>query len=383
VSPDSGRRDPRRAAHRVVAGRRRGRRAAIVLGVLVSLGLLASMLLRHMDKIESVGESVRWAWVWVSMACALGSYAMVGCALGELLSLLGHTLGWAELLGIALVSTTANYFVSSAGVSGFALKAHLLRKRHVPYGITVTASVLSSAILYMVLAAIIGQGLVYLLLHLHGTRFVIMESAVGLVALLAIAVPLMVAFFHAPLRGRISRTVFHWANRITYLFSKSEIPREEFYAFEEQLNAGLERVREDKWRLTTTVLYTCLDWCLCMTCLFCAFKAVGVRLPVGHLSAGFTAGQAATLIPFLPGGLGVVEGSMAGIFESLGVVWEKAFVAVLLYRLAYYIVPGLISVLVLWGLKVSEPALIEDTLMSTLPEELRQRAADLEHRRRK
>lgn len=376
-------RDPRKSAQRVVLGRKRGKRLALFLGVLASLGIIAYMVLGHLAQVRDVGENVRWIWVWAAVACALGSYAMVGCALGELLTLLGYTLGWAELLGIALVSTTANYFVSTAGISGFALKAHLLRKRKVPYGITVSASVLSSAILYMVLAAIIGQGLIYLVLHLRGTKIAVMESALGLLVLLAVAVPVMVLFFNRQLRGRITQRLFHWANRATYLLSKSEIPREEFYAFEEQLGLGLERVRQDKLRLTTTVAFTCADWGLCMTCLFCAFKAVGVRLPVGHLSAGFTVGQAATLIPFLPGGLGVLEGSMTKVFESLGIAWEKAFVAVLLYRLAYYMVPGLISVLVLWGLKVSEPALIEDTVLSTLPEELRQRAADLEHRRNK
>src|SRR5205814_9802690 len=108
----------------------------------------------------------------------------VGLALKDVLLILGYSLTLPELLGIALVSTTANYFVSTAGVSGFALKAHLLRKRQVPYGITLTASVLSSAILYMVLAVIIGQGLTYLMIRLHGTRIAVMESALGLIVLL-------------------------------------------------------------------------------------------------------------------------------------------------------------------------------------------------------
>jgi hypothetical protein len=46
----------------------------------------------------------------------------------------------------------------------------------------------------------------------------------------------------------------------------------------------------------------------------------------------------------------------------------------LIYRIAYYAVPGMFSVFVLWGLKVSEPALIEETVMETLPEELRRKA---------
>ena len=340
--------------------RRRKRRALMLLGVLLSVGLLAYLAMGRVAQVRRVGDHVHWVWVWAAVGCSLGSYAMVGMALGELLTLLGYALSWGEVLGIALVSTTANYFVSSGGVSGFALKAHLLRKRRVPYGITVTASVLSSAILYMVLAAVIGQGLIYLMLHLGGTKIAIMESVFGLLVLLVVAVPLMVFFFNARLRGRLTKTLFHWANRVTYAFSRAEIPREEFEAFELQLADGLERVRGDIRGLTLTVGYTCCDWGLCMTSLWCAFRAVGIHLPVGYLSAGFTAGMAATLIPILPGGLGVVEGSMAAIFQSLGIAWEKAFVAVLLYRLAYYLVPGLFSVLVLWGLKMSEPALLED-----------------------
>ena len=331
------------------------RRLMIAAGLVASGAILASLILNDVGALGRVEADIRWAWVWAAIACALVSYLMVGLALGEVLSLLGYGLSLGEVLGIALVSTTANYLVSSAGVSGFALKAHLLRKRRVPYGTTVTASVLTSAILYIVLAAIVGQGLIYLFLHLQGTKIAIMESALGLVILLAVAVPLLVFFFNQKFRSRVSRKLFSWLNHAAFTLSKSEIPREEFQEFEEQLAHGLERIRRGRGRLTKTIAYTCLDWGFALLTLYCGFLAVGVRLPVGHLSAGFTAGQAATLIPLLPGGLGAVEGSMAAVFQSLGIDWEQALVAVLIYRIAYYVVPGMISVFVLWGLKVSEP----------------------------
>ena len=362
--------------------RRRHKKIALAIGIVVSSVILASLLVNHLGAIQRVGEHIAWRWVLLAGVCAMAGYGMVGLALAEVLSLLGYTLSFPEVIGIGLVSTTANYFVSTAGVSGFALKAHLLRKRQVPYGITVTASVLTSAILYIVLAVIIGQGLVYLVMHLQGTRIAIMESALGLLILLGITLPLLVFFFNHRVRNRVTRRLFHWLNRGAFFFSKSEIPREDFEEFEDQLAAGLESVRTGRGRLTKTIAFTALDWALCMTTLYFAFRAVGLSLSVGHLSAGFTAGMAATLIPFLPGGLGVVEGSMAAIFSSLGVDYEKALVAVLLYRLVYYAVPGLISVFVLWGLKMSEPGLIEETVRETLPEELRRQARELERRRK-
>jgi uncharacterized protein (TIRG00374 family) len=330
------------------------RRLLIAAGVILSLGLLGFFASGHFGALRDVGTRVQWWAVGAGLLCAAGSYAMVGLALGEVLGVLGHALPFSAVQGIALVSTTANYFVSSGGVSGFALKAHLLRKRHVPYGATVTASVVSSAILYFVLAVIIAQGLAYLILRMRGADVPLLEGVVGLSVVLVSSVTLMRMVFDHELRGRVTGFCFHAVNHVAFWFSKAQIPREEFIEFEAQLAAGLEKVRAARGRLLRTILYTALDWGLALLTLHFCFRAVGVLLPFGELSAGFTIGMAATLIPVLPGGLGAMEGGMAAVYEALGVGWEAAFMAVLLYRLCYYLIPGLASMFVLWGLKVSE-----------------------------
>lgn len=336
-----------------------GQRLLLAVGILASAGILGSLILHHLGALLSVGARIDWRFAAAAVGCALGSYLMIGLALSEVLKLLGYRLSFPEVMGIALVSTTANYFVSSVGASGFALKAHLLRKRRVPYGATVTAAVVSSAVMYMVLAVILGQGLVYLLLHLRGMKIAIMEGVFGLGILLVTAAAFLVFLAHHELRGRMTRTLFHWINHAIFLFSKTEIPREEFDQFEAQLAEGLSRVRKSGRGVGKIVGYTCLDWGLAMMTLYFGFRAVGVPLSVGHLSAGFTVGQAAVLIPILPGGIGAVEGSMAAVYERLGIGWDQALVAILLYRFAYYALPGLMSVFVLWGLKISEPARLE------------------------
>ena len=335
-------------------------------GVILSLGALAALAILGVlvgSKLEAVlraGSAVSWGCFAAALACALASHAMVGMALSEILTVLGHPLGAPAVLGIALVSTTANYLVSAGGVTGFALKAHLLHKRRVPIATTITASAVTSAILYAVLAVILAQGLVTLLLRLRGARLAIMENAFGLLFLLAGAAFILAAFFNRTVRGRLAHRLFRLTNRAAFSLSQKEIPPEDFAAFEVQLTQGLARIRSGSGRLTTTVLYTCLDWGLAMTSLGFCFRAVGVRLPVGHLSAAFTTGQAATLIPILPGGLGAAEGSIEAMMGSLGVDAGSALVAALLFRLCYYVAPALLSVLVLWGLKVSEPAVLRE-----------------------
>ncbi|MCX5795823.1 MAG: lysylphosphatidylglycerol synthase transmembrane domain-containing protein [Elusimicrobia bacterium] len=358
------------------------RRLVIAGGFLASLGLLAYLIGGRLTALLRIGTQLDWSYVAAAVLCALASYFMVGLVLRQVLALLGHSLPFPVVLGIALVSTSVNYFVSTAGVSGFALKAHLLRKRQVPYATTVMAAVVSSAILYFVLAGILGQGLIYLFMHLQGARIAIMEGIVGLGLLLGTAIVLMVFVFNHKLRGRVMRSAFHRLNRVVFSFSKRDIPREEFVEFEHQLAAGLGTIHHHKGRLTKAIAFTGLDWVLAMLTLHFCLCAVGmVHMPVGHLVAGFSAGQATTLIPGLPGGLGAMEGSVAATFSGLGLDWDDALMAVLLYRVAYYLIPGILSVFVLWGLKMSEPDLMAQTALDTetLPEELKRKARELEH----
>ncbi len=358
------------------------RRFVISGGFLASLGLLAYLIGGHLTALLRIGTQLEWPYVAAAVLCALSSYFMVGLALREVLVLLGHSLPLPVVLGIALVSTSVNYLVSTAGVSGFALKAHLLRKRQVPYATTVMAAVVSSAILYFVLAVIFGQGLIYLFMHLQGARIALMEGVVGMGLLLGTSIVLMVFAFNHKLRGRITRLAFHRFNRVVFSFSKREVPREEFEEFEHQLAAGLGTIHHHRGRLTKTIAFTGLDWVMAMLTLHFCLRAVGMpHIPVGHLIAGFTAGQATTLIPFLPGGLGAMEGSMAATFSGLGLDWDDALMAVLLYRAAYYFIPGILSIFVLWGLKMSEPDIMAQTALETeaLPDELKRQAGELEH----
>jgi len=359
------------------------KRLVIGVGIALSCLIFAGLMASHLGEVLRVAEDISWRYVGMALVCSLLSYLMISLALWEVLVLLGHKLSFLAVFGIAFVSTTANYFISTAGVSGFALKAHLLHKRTVPYGTTVTASVVSTALMYFVLGVIIAQGLGYQVLHSQGTIIPIMESILGLGILILTAVPMLMFFFNRELRGRVTRKIFHWINHAVYYFSKSYVPREDFFRFEHQLNKGLDVIHQDRGRLTRPIGYTCLDWGFTMMTLYFCFRAVGISLSVGHLSVGFAVGQAATLIPILPGGLGAMEGSMAAVYEGLGQSFEAAMVAALIYRIVYYILPGLLSVFLLWGLKVSEPDLIEETVQDTLPSELQLLAQELEEKKKR
>ncbi len=338
----------------------RGGRLVVVMGAAAALGLLAWVVGSNYAQVREAAAGLSWGWAAAALVCALASHAMGGFALSAVLALLGHPLGAPSVLGISLVSTTANYVLSTGGVSGFALKAHLLHKRFVPLATTIVASALTAVILYAVLAAILAQGLATLAFRPQASRIGLLEGVVGLVVLIITAGGLIALFLNGRLRMKAARRIFHWTNQAAFRLSSREIPPEDFMTFERQMAHGLARIRHEHGRLSLAVLLTCLDWGFALTSLWMCFRAVGDCLPLGPLSAVFAVGQGATLIPALPGGLGAAEGSTAAVLAALGYDGGRALVAALLYRAAYYLVPSVLSVLVFWGLKVSEPAVLKE-----------------------
>jgi uncharacterized protein (TIRG00374 family) len=92
------------------------------------------------------------------------------------------------------------------------------------------------------------------------------------------------------------------------------------------------------------------DWFSSMVALECCFEALGYRLSPGVLVTGFAIGVTAGLVSMVPGGLGVQDGSMAGIYHLLGVPLEHAVLAAVLFRVVYYFIPFGVSLASYWRL---------------------------------
>jgi len=97
-------------------------------------------------------------------------------------------------------------------------------------------------------------------------------------------------------------------------------------------------------------LWIIADWAVTLLILWGGFVAVNYPIPLSFVVVGFAVGIILSLVSFVPGGLGVMEGSMAAIFASLSVPFETAVVAVLIFRVAYYVLPMIISVFFFRGM---------------------------------
>lgn len=325
------------------------------LGIILSLGIIALLVYQAKDSFVKIWQEVQTKYLFLSLLSSVLIYVSMGLSLYEVLRIMGRRINKGAAIGIALVSTTVNYVVSSLGVSGFALRAHLLNRRRVPFGMCVTASIVITVLLYFVLAVIILQGSVLMFFNSSATTLQIVKNFSLIVIMCAVCVVITAFLFNNEWRSRWVRKIFRLLNKVLFHGFRALISKGKYDDFVDQLDEGIDLIHKKKNKLTGTIIYICADWLFTIFVLYFAFRAVGVHISTGVLVAGFAVGMVTTLIPLLPGGLGAMELAMTAVFAQMGIDWDAALMATLIYRVVYYIIPGIISIFIYWGLQLSEP----------------------------
>ncbi len=108
------------------------------------------------------------------------------------------------------------------------------------------------------------------------------------------------------------------------------------------------------------------DWLLAALTLWCCLWAVGVNIDFELLLAAFSLAALAGLLSFVPSGLGVFDGVMLITLRHLAPP-ERVLGAVVLFRLAYYLVPALVALRLGAGLIVVH----EDALVARIARRVR------------
>jgi putative heme transporter len=151
-------------------------------------------------------------------------------------------------------------------------------------------------------------------------------TVVGLVIVAAAAVVLMRRDLVLRLAGFLVRA----ARRVT------GHPRDRVGA---RIEATLARMREIPLSTRSTagiVAVATVVWFWDFLCLVCAFGAVHAAVPWYGVLLAYGAAQVVASLPVVPGGLGVVEGSLAVILAAYGTGRVPAISAALAFRLVSY-----------------------------------------------
>ena len=205
------------------------------LGIVLSLGIIALLIYQAKDSFVKIWQEVQTKYLFLSFFSAAMIYVAMGLSLHEVLRIMGRKVNKGATIGIALVSTTVNYVVSSLGVSGFALRAHLLNRRHVPFGMCVTASIVISVLLYFVLAIIILQGSILMFFNSSATTMQIVKNVLLIVVMCVVCVCITAFLFNNEWRSKWVRKIFRLLNKVLFHVFRALIPKGKYDKFANHL----------------------------------------------------------------------------------------------------------------------------------------------------
>lgn len=106
----------------------------------------------------------------------------------------------------------------------------------------------------------------------------------------------------------------------------------------DSFHGGLRNIHKNKQDLTKAILSSYLGWVFDIMAIYAVFLSLDERrIHISVMIIAYTISMISGWLPlFLPGGLGIVDGTMAVLFIYGGVPFEMAVMATMLYRLASY-----------------------------------------------
>jgi uncharacterized protein (TIRG00374 family) len=318
----------------------------IVIIVFIAVAVLVSV--SDIRKIMRLSAKLDPYFLGISFLAAFVSYLFIALSLKRIIELMDIRLPFLEIFTVSWVSTSINYVLSTGGVGGFTARVYLLKQKGVSYSDTIVVSIIHTFIMNVVLMLFVLIGFITLIAHRQMGPYNFIASSFLILVTLYMTYLAFKSVVNREFRENWIDRIAQWTNKIHSYFSKNEdkmIEAEELVSFKAEFNHGMELMVRNKGELRAPVLYIFLDWICCLFTLYFCFRAVHYSIHLEVLVVGFAMGLFASILSLIPGGLGVMEGSMAAVYYGLAVPIEEAIVAVLLYRLIYYVFPFLTSLL--------------------------------------
>lgn len=336
------------------------RKRFLLAGILGLSILFYTIKQADLGKLVENFQDIHLLWGPLVILASALSYLCIAAVLHRLLRSMGHTLPFAASFRISLVSCTLNYLMALGGLSGVAAKVYLLAKEKISPSNTLSISMVHGFLTNTVAVIFIYLGFFFLYSEYKlSTR----EKEVGVLILLIAFLLSWITIqtiIHESFRKRLWQVCL-WI--VLFVCRKVHHPQwlhqDRAQAFFENFNNSLNIIMRNSAILLVPACYALFDWLLMFFCLKCSFLAV--RCPVDDMTllVGFSVGIFMTLFSLTPASIGVMEGSMAATFYFMGLDYNRALLATLIYRFAYYFLPILISLYFYKQFFVSPPAEME------------------------
>jgi uncharacterized protein (TIRG00374 family) len=306
--------------------------------VLVLFGVLLVALDWHNVR-QLVGEA-NWKLTLFSLLSVAFLYLFMSYSFVLVNRIFGVQMRQRDLFQIGYVSTTLNNLLAFLGAAGHSLRIMLMKREGVTAEQTLAASIFHSHLHNLVMFCLLPAGLVYLLIH-HSVSG---NAAIGLglttVLLLFLVVVATAIVFNRSFRLAVLRIL----RGLTSLVVRKNI-EPSLKSFDNAMTLGVAAIGRRPLVMMPVLILIIADWASSLAALWFCFNALGDTIHLSVLITGFAVGITVGNFSMVPGGLGVQEASMAGVYSLLGVSFEGAVLAAVLFRVVSDFIPFLVSLL--------------------------------------
>ena len=268
-----------------------------------------------------------------ALAAEVVSYIGAAFLLKIIFNRLKYHLPFFDLMKFSSIAAFAIHILPIGGFGEAAIMYYLLRKRNISSGDTLFTFIIRSIFTYVGFFSVFAVGLILLPTH-HSIsltqKIISLSLFVGLVFLII----WLVRLYHK--RKQFWVIAGKFLAIINWLSKK--ILKHRFYADDkvptiiDDVYQGIGLFSNKKSLWISASLSGALYWLGDMFCLYFALMCFGYQITIGGLIFAYCLSFLAGLISFIPGGVGIIEGSLALLLISLGVPSGPALFSILVFR---------------------------------------------------
>jgi uncharacterized protein (TIRG00374 family) len=321
----------------------RQRWATAFVMLLILFGLVVVFL--DWNQVRKILGETDWKLVPLALLVTVISYTSLSYGWAVTNQVFGVRMRRRDLSEIGFVSTVLNHLISAGGAAGFSVRFLMMGAQGATIKDIVAASLFYSYLSSLGMLALLPIGLLYLFVKHPLSSAAAVGVGIGAVVLIALFFLASALVFSRSLRTG----VLHVLGRAMRAIIRRDVTSS-MDEFDATMTRGVAAMRHRPLTFALLLGSIALDWSSSVASLWFCFDALGDPLKVGVLLTGFAIGVTAGVLSMVPGGLGVQEGSMSGIYALLGVPLHQAVLAAIRFRVVYYLVPYLVSLGFYWRL---------------------------------
>jgi uncharacterized protein (TIRG00374 family) len=326
----------------------------LAIAVIISLLVIGIIIVALSGK-EALNIVERADWGFVTFALVASTIALLFQCYSYVIinRAFGVNAGFLNLLGIGFASITIGNVVSTPfSLTEFSIRTALLVPQGFKFGDVAAASALHSYIKDMAILILAPATIIYQIMseNLSSTAVHVLIIIVALAAgaLLLITFLFISKSFRDFFLGGINK-LWHFITR--------QSAQKQFDDFDFAIEQIKVKLRENPQLGLYLLGLMFGDWIFTLLSFELCFLAFGMVIPFTILVSAFTVGKTATILSFIPGGIGVRSTSTAGALTLFHINFDVALLVVVLYRIVYDFIPYFASFVILrFLLKKLSPA---------------------------